>query len=592
MARTKILSLLIAGLVIVACGVCLAGHGAPPGKGVDGSKLGAKLIVQGEIRDTAGNEIRDADIHLFLDGRPYRFRGDESAPVLEGVCATGSLGLFRFETAGAPDEFTKGNWAVQIRKTSFKPSKLIHLAKINDEGVNDKGVRIFSTTVTVTLERYQGAAFWVALVILVGIYVLISLEIVHRTLAALLGAALVLAVTHTIGHFNPAYEVLNYEQALHAVDWNVIFLLMGMMIIVGVLKESGVFQWLAYKSFALTGGRVFLLAATLCVVTATLSAFLDNVTAMLLLTPVTIEIALILGISPLTLLMPEIMASNFGGTSTLIGDPPNIMIGSYAGLTFNDFVITLTPVVVITMVAQILYTRWYYGKEYVKGEVDDVPGTISFLREKYRITDSKLLITGGIVLLGVITLFIMHGFFHMEVSVAAMLGASLILILSRQDIVHVLEHEVEWPSLVFFIMLFIVVGAAEETGILQVVADWLKDVCAGNITMAIILVMWTAALFSAIVDNIPFTATMLPIVAFLGKTVPGGETGVLWWALALGACFGGNATVIGASANVITTGIAEKSGHRISFFDFVKHGTPVTIIGMIIATVYLLLVHG
>jgi Na+/H+ antiporter NhaD/arsenite permease-like protein len=372
----------------------------------------------------------------------------------------------------------------------------------------------------------------------------------------------------------------------------VIFLLMGMMIIVGVLKESGVFQWLAYKSFHLTGGRVFLLAATLCAVTAMLSAFLDNVTAMLLLTPVTIEIALILGISPLTLLMPEIMASNFGGTATLIGDPPNIMIGSYAGLTFNDFVMTLTPVVIITMVAQILYTRWYYGKEYQKGEVDDVPGTISFLREKYRITDSKLLITGGIVLLGVITLFIMHGFFHMEVSVAALLGASLILILSRQNIVRVLEHEVEWPSLVFFIMLFIVVGAAEETGILQVVADWLKDVCAGNITMAIILVMWTAALFSAIVDNIPFTATMLPIVAFLGKTVPGGETGVLWWALALGACFGGNATVIGASANVITTGIAEKSGYRISFFDFVKHGTPVTIIGMIIATVYLLIVHG
>jgi Na+/H+ antiporter NhaD/arsenite permease-like protein len=592
MSRTQILSLIIAGLVIGACGVCWAGHGAPRGKVVDGSKLGARLIVQGEVRDTAGNEIRNADIHLFLDGRPYRFHGDESAPALEGVCATGNLGLFRLETAGAPDEFTKGNWAVQIRKTSFKPSKLVHLAKINDEGVNDRGVRIFSATITVTLERYQGAAFWVALVILVGIYVLISLEIMHRTLAALLGAALVLAVTHTIGHFNPAYEVLNYEQALRAVDWNVIFLLMGMMIIVGVLKESGVFQWLAYKSFHLTGGRVFLLAATLCAVTAMLSAFLDNVTAMLLLTPVTIEIALILGISPLTLLMPEIMASNFGGTATLIGDPPNIMIGSYAGLTFNDFVMTLTPVVIITMVAQILYTRWYYGKEYQKGEVDDVPGTISFLREKYRITDSKLLITRGIVLLGVITLFIMHGFFHMEVSVAALLGASLILILSRQDIVRVLEHEVEWPSLVFFIMLFIVVGAAEETGILQVVADWLKDVCAGNITMAIILVMWTAALFSAIVDNIPFTATMLPIVAFLGKTVPGGETGVLWWALALGACFGGNATVIGASANVITTGIAEKSGYRISFFDFVKHGTPVTIIGMIIATVYLLIVHG
>ncbi len=588
--RAAVVSLLVVGLIVGAFGDSWAGHGPPRGQVVDASKFGAKLIVQGEVRDGAGNQICDADIHLFLNGKPFQFHGDEAAPSHEATCATGNLGLFRLETAAAAEEFTKGEWAVQIKKTSFKPSELIPLKKISDEGPDGNGVRIFSATVTATLDRYQGAAFWIALVILVGIYVLISLEVVHRTLAALLGAALVLGVTHTIGHFDPAYQVLNYGQALKTVDWNVIFLLMGMMIIVGVLKESGVFQWLAYKSFALTGGRVFVLAATLCVVTATLSAFLDNVTAMLLLTPVTIEIALILGISPIALLMPEIMASNFGGTATLIGDPPNIMIGSYAGLTFNDFLITLSPVVAIAMVAQILYTKWYYGKQYRKAELDDVAGTLVFLREKYRITDSKLLIIGGIVLIGVITLFIMHGFFHMEVSIAAMLGASLILILSRQDIVHVLEHEVEWPSLLFFIMLFIVVGAAEETGILQIVADWLKDVCAGNLTVAVVLVMWTAAVFSAIVDNIPFTATMLPIVAYLGKTVPGAETGVLWWALALGACFGGNATVIGASANVITTGIAERAGYKISFFDFVKHGTPVTIIGMIIATVYLLLV--
>jgi Na+/H+ antiporter NhaD/arsenite permease-like protein len=400
----------------------------------------------------------------------------------------------------------------------------------------------------------------------------------------------ILAITHTAGHFDSAFQVLTFEQALHAVDWNVIFLLMGMMIVVGVLKASGVFQWMAYKSFQVTKGRIFLLSAVLCVVTAVLSAFLDNVTTMLLLTPVTIEIALVLGVSPFAFLMPEIMASNFGGTATLIGDPPNIMIGSYAALTFNDFVLKLTPVVVVTMVAQILYTKWYYGRDYEAAKVDDVPEMIKFLREKYQLTDLRVLYVGGTVLIGVVLLFILHGFFHMEVSVAALLGAALILVLNKADIVEIMEKDIEWPSLVFFIMLFVIVGAAEETGILQYVADWIRNVCRGDLVIAILLIAWSAAILSAIVDNIPFTATMLPVVALLSRTIPGGESGVLWWALALGACFGGNATIVGASANVITTGIAERSGHRITFFEFAKHGIPITIVGMVLASAYLVFV--
>lgn len=573
------------GLSLVLLCLLLAVAGNATCWGDSSSSDEAVLRVMGKVQDNAGNSLGDAEIHPYLNGKPYVVHGKDK----EKHFLSGHTGLFMLEVRAPVETIQAGNWGVKITKTSFKASKVIPLTKIMDAGKDKDGLHQFSTMTMVVLERFQGPAFWVALIVLVGIYVLISLELVHRTLAALLGAAVVLAVTHTIGHFDHAYEILTFETAITVVDWNVIFLLMGMMVIVGVLKESGVFQWLAYKSFQVTGGKVFLLAAALCAVTAVLSAFLDNVTAMLLLTPVTIEIALILGISPMALLMPEIMASNFGGTATLIGDPPNIMIGSYAGLTFNDFLITLTPCVVITMVVQILYTRWYYGKDYTRAAVDDVPGMIAFLREKYQITDAKLLTLGGIILLGVITLFILHGFFHMEVSVAAMLGAAIILLVSRADTVKIMEHEIEWPSLIFFIMLFIVVGAAEETGILQLVADWIKNVCGGNLTMALLLVMWTAAVFSAIVDNIPFTATMLPIVAFLTKTIPGAESGVLWWALALGACFGGNGTVIGASANVITTGIAEKAGHRITFFQFVKHGTPITIISMVIASIYLLL---
>ncbi len=238
-------------------------------------------------------------------------------------------------------------------------------------------------------------AFWIALVVFVLVYVLIAFEILHRTLAAFLGATLLLLITHTLGHFDEAYHILTWEQALHSVDWNVVFLLMGMMIIVGVLKESGVFQWLAYKSFHVARGNIFLLSVVLVIVTAVCSAFLDNVTTMLLLTPVTLEIALMLKVSPFVFLMPEIVASNFGGTATLIGDPPNIMIGSYAGLTFNDFVMNLAPVVVVVLVAQIIYNKFVYGGDYHRAKVEDVPKMISFLKEKYKITNGKLLYLGG-----------------------------------------------------------------------------------------------------------------------------------------------------------------------------------------------------
>jgi Na+/H+ antiporter NhaD/arsenite permease-like protein len=216
---------------------------------------------------------------------------------------------------------------------------------------------------------------------------------------------------------------------------------------------------------------------------------------------------------------------------------------------------------------------------------------IAFLNEKYQITDRKVLAIGGTVLMGVILLFILHGKFHMEVSVAALFGAALIIVLNRMNIVELLEKEIEWPSLVFFIMLFIVVGGAEQTGILQVIADWILNVCQGNLVLAVLLILWISGIASAIVDNIPYTATMLPIVAFLGKTIPGAETGVLWWALALGACFGGNGTIIGASANVVTTGIAEKAGYKITFMGFVKEAAPITIISLIISSVFLLIAY-
>jgi Na+/H+ antiporter NhaD/arsenite permease-like protein len=378
---------------------------------------------------------------------------------------------------------------------------------------------------------------------------------------------------------------------MRSIDLNVIFLLMGMMIIVGILKKTGLFQWLAYKSYALARGNIFILSFILQIVTAVTSAFLDNVTTMLLMIPVTIEIAVTLKINPMTLLIPEVFASNVGGTATQIGDPPNILIGSYAKLTFAQFVVNLSLVCTVCLILTSLWYLWWYKKGYLEGEVKDVERTLAYLREEYKITNRKLTVMGLGVLAFVIFLFIIHGVLHMEPSVAALVGAMVLLAISRIDIVEMLEHEVEWPTLVFFIGLFMVIAGAEETGLIQIIAEWVKDVSRGNLTAAVVIVLWVSAIASAFIDNIPFTATMLPIIAFLNQTIPGAESGVLWWSLALGACLGGNGTMIGASANVVTVGLAEKAGYHISFMNYMRACWWPMMITVTMCMAYLLLAY-
>ncbi len=475
---------------------------------------------------------------------------------------------------------------VEVNKNTYKTEKL----KLTDilESKDADGDIVYIGTKNYTMLRTITPAFWISLIILIGIFVLISFEVFHRTVAALIGASLLLFVSYTLGTFDESYFVISFEEAIHAIDFNVIFLLMSMMIIVGVMKKTGIFQWLAYKSYAMSKGNVFKLSVILMFVTAIASAFLDNVTTMLLLAPVSIEIAIMLRINPFSLLLPEVLASNMGGTATLIGDPPNIMIGSFAHLTFNDFVINLTPVIFIILVVNVFVMKFYFGKEYKKGKVDNVNELLEKLKEEYKITDAKLLKYSLFVLGFVILLFITHGMLHMEPSIAAMAGAALILLISGADISEIMEKEVEWATLVFFMMLFIIVGAAVETGFISMIATWVKDLSGNSMVLAIIFVMWVSAFASAIVDNIPFTATMLPVVAYLSQTIPhAGNT--LWWALSLGACLGGNGTLIGASANVVTAGLAERAGYPITFGYFLKVGGPAMIISVIISMVWLLI---
>jgi Na+/H+ antiporter NhaD/arsenite permease-like protein len=264
------------------------------------------------------------------------------------------------------------------------------------------------------------------------------------------------------------------------------------------------------------------------------------------------------------------------------------MIGSYAGLTFVQFVENLALVCFVALAVSSVYFVLWFRKDYHAAKVSDVPAMTARLRAEYRITDKALLIKGGFVLALTIVLFVMHGSLHMEPSIAAMAGASLLLVISGVHIVEMVEREVEWPTLVFFMMLFILVAGAEQTGLIQIVADWVREASQGSAVLAIVMVIWASALLSAIVDNIPFTATMLPIVAYLNESIPGIHGSVLWWALALGACLGGNGTLIGASANVVTAGLAEKAGHPVSFVRFLRVAMVPMLITVALSTLWLL----
>ena len=549
---------------------------AAPGDMTEGGDI---LIVSGTVTDTHDETIKDAILSFYLNGRLLELPED---------VITEANGAYEAKLELPAGTLPYAEVEAQVERRSYEPSARLPLEHVLAEQVTRDGHRQYVAHYSVSLRRTATPALWIATLVLIVVYGFIAFEMMHRTLAAMVGASILLFVSYTLGTWDASFRILSFEDAMRAIDNNVIFLLMAMMIIVGVLKKTGVFQWMGYKSFQLTRGNIYALAVLLMFVTAVTSAFLDNVTTMLLIIPVTIEIAIALKINPIALLMPEVFASNVGGTATLIGDPPNILIGSYAGLSFVDFVVHLAVVCLIGLAVTSVYFVFWFRSGYMAAKVDDVPAMIARLREEYRITDPQLLIKSGLVLGLTIFLFVVHGPLHMEPSIAAMAGASLLLIISGVHIVEMVEREVEWPTLIFFMMLFVIVGGAEQTGLIQIVADWVRDASQGSPVAAVIIILWVSAIFSAIIDNIPFTATMLPIVAYLSSSIPGVDNAVLWWALSLGACLGGNGTIIGASANVVTVGLAEKAGHPISFVEYVRIAAIPTVITIVLAMIWLL----
>lgn len=415
-----------------------------------------------------------------------------------------------------------------------------------------------------------------AVVIFVCAYALLASEKVHRTKVALVGAALMLLL-----------RITDSEHAFFSdhtgVEWNVVFLLLGMMVIVAVLRRTGVFEYVAIWAAKRTRGRPYALMVMLCVLTAVASALLDNVTTVLLIAPVTFLVCERLGLRPVPYLMAEVFASNIGGTATLVGDPPNIIIAARGGLTFNDFLVHLTPIVVVLMVAFCLLARWLFRADFVY----DLERAASVMRlnEREAITDRGLLVKGlgvlGLVMLG----FVLHPVLHYEPSVVALLGAGLLLLITDVDPGDAMR-EVEWPTLAFFAGLFIMVGGLVETGVIADISQATADATDGRLGVATMALLGGSAVLSAIVDNIPYVATMSPVVSDL-VAAQGSGGHVLWWALALGADLGGNATAIGASANVVALGIAEREGHPIGFWEFTKYGLVVTLVTVALCVPYL-----
>ncbi|MDF2634769.1 MAG: Citrate transporter [Pelosinus sp.] len=417
---------------------------------------------------------------------------------------------------------------------------------------------------------------WIALVLFLIAYAIIISEKIHRTKIALMGAILVLL-----------FKIMSQEEAIKMIDFNTIGLLVGMMIIVAITSQTGLFQYMAVKAAKIVGGDPLKILVVFFGLTAVCSALLDNVTTVLLFTSVTFAISDLLQINPIPYLIAEILASNIGGTATLIGDPPNIMIGSATGLGFNDFIVNLfVPILIISIVTCLVLFLLYRKQMKISPQQKQ---RIMTLEEASFLMDIPLMKKCVAILCLTITGFIVHQALHLDSATVAMAGAVILLLVGRVDPEEVFK-KIEWNTIFFFIGLFILVGGLEITGIISMVAHWAMNATQGNTILMHVLVLWLSAIGSAFVGSIPFVATMIPLIKSMGEI---GKIDVtsLWWTLSLGACLGGNGTLIGASANVVVSSLAATHGHPISFIGYMKIAFPLMIVSILIANIYIYLAY-
>ena len=565
MVLRKFLGLLPIAMLIVALGGWGFVFGADDAHAQDDDVL----PVTGRLLDEQGQPVAAASIRAFVDG--------ESEPCAEAESQEN--GTYMLALPRPPEQTLR----LEVERYHFESLSY----EVEAQEIERGNPRRAFLVPDLIMRRKITAGFWIATISFAVMLLLIALDVLHSTVAALLGVSMVLGAT-VLGHLIGSDDllVISMERALSYIDFEVIFLVMGMMIVIGIIEDTGVFQWLAFVSYRVSRGRAWLLVIVLMLITGVASALLDNVTTMLLMTPISLQIAIAMGINPLSFLIPEVLASNIAGISTLIGTPTNILIGSYADISFGDFLSNLTAGAVLALLALIAYVEIVYRKEYqaASGGVSKV--LYEKLRQNARIKD-PITLRKSLVVFGVMMIFFLLGKnLHTPPDATAMIGATALLIWVEPDVEKMLKA-VDWTTLVFFMALFMVVGAIQEVGLISHVAMFLSNLIGQNLLAGLLILIWGGAVFSAVIANIPFTAAMLPVVGFLSRTIAGAGSKVLFYGLSVGSAMGGNGSLIGASANVITAGIAERAGYPITYSRFLKIGAPAMIVTIGAATLWL-----
>jgi Na+/H+ antiporter NhaD/arsenite permease-like protein len=527
------------------------------------------VIIAGKIFDHQGQPIRGAQVKLL---------GKDPELIISEV-QTQLSGTFLINMP----ETISDDLNLHIERSHFETLEV----PLTPENIRDLRNGESIVIPDLVMNRSITISFWIATLAFVGVLILIATGKLHNTLAALVGASLVYLVSYLGAPINENLFIFSFQQSLNYVDWNVIFLIMGMMIIIAVVENTGIFQWLAFTAYRISRGKMILMLPILMLITGIASAFLDNVTTMLLMTPISVQIALSLGLNPLVLLIPEVMASNVIGISTLIGTPTNILIGSYAHLSFNDFLVNLTPGVIMAFIGLILYSYLTYRKQ-LAGAHESSALLLERLEQQASITEPDHLKKAGVIGFFMLLLFMFGEYVHLVPAVTALIGATALMVWIRPDIEEMIEA-VDWTTLVFFISLFIVVGAIQEVGLISFIAEAIGNFVGDNLLLAALVVIWISAILSTVIANIPFTAAMLPVIGYLTVTIPGAQSMVLFYCLSVGSAMGGNGSLIGASANMVTAGISERAGYPITYAYFFRKGLPALLITVSLATLWLLL---
>ncbi len=530
----------------------------------------ALFLISGQLMDALEQPIPAAEIKLLAEGK--------EEPLAEGESQED--GGWTLQLTEPPPETA----VLHIERSHFQTLELpldtavLDIFQNSESGTYNIGL--------LAMERRITIGFWAATIIFLGVLLIIALEKLHSTTASLAGLSMIMIVTFIGQAFNPDWYILDFERALTYINWEVIFLVMAMMIVVAIIEETGVFQWTAFQAYRLSRGKSWLLVLILMLVTAVASALLDNFTTMLLMTPISLQIGIALGINPLALIIPEVLASNVGGISTLIGTPTNILIGADAGIGFTDFLANQTVGVVIALVVMGGYILYHYRRELFKGSSGISPVLYARLEENARIEDTAVLWKSGLVFILTLAGFVLGERYHVVPAVPAIIGATALLIWLKPDIHHMIKA-VDWTTLVFFMALFMVVGAVQEVGLISIIAQAISSIVGQSMPLAVFIIVFGVGTLSVAIANIPLAASMLPVVELLSGSIPGGSSKVLYYALSMGAAMGGNGFLVGGEANLVTAGITAQAGSPISFKEFMKVGLPVTYLTLLVGYIWL-----